>query len=133
MAKAYARMGNEAEMLHALETASEAGMEMQEAMVKDPALVKYVNDPRVVTMARAAKYAAREPAGERNVASVVPALPPAAPPPHRRRRRHRAEGCSLAVGAVAAVGVAAVAALEVVGLGEDQVGTLEVEVLGGEL
>ena len=35
------------------------------------------------------------------------------------------------VGAVAAVGVAAVAALEVVGGGEDEVGAVEVEVLGG--
>jgi tetratricopeptide (TPR) repeat protein len=81
MAKAYARMGNEAEMLHALETASQAGMEIQEEMVKDAVLVKFVNDPRVVTMERAAKTLRASQAAKRNVASVVPALPPAAPVP----------------------------------------------------
>jgi tetratricopeptide (TPR) repeat protein len=80
MAKAYARMGNEVEMLHALESASETGMEIQEEMANDPALAKYVNDPRVVTMVRAAKTLRASRLAQRNVATgVVPALPPAAP------------------------------------------------------
>jgi tetratricopeptide (TPR) repeat protein len=81
MAKAYARMGNEAEMLHALETASESGMEIQDEMAQDPALAKYVNDPRVVTMVRAARTLRASRMAQRNVATgAVPALPPAETP-----------------------------------------------------
>ncbi len=38
----------------------------------------------------------------------------------------------LFVGAVTAIGVAAIAALQVIGSGEDHVGAIEVEVLGRE-
>jgi hypothetical protein len=43
------------------------------------------------------------------------------------------DGSVIVVGAVAAAGVAAEAALEMIGRGEDQVGTVEVEVFGVEL
>jgi hypothetical protein len=42
-------------------------------------------------------------------------------------------GGGIAVGAVAAIRIAAVAALEMVSGGEDEVGALVVELIGGEL
>jgi Flp pilus assembly protein TadD len=84
MAKAYANLGNETEMLHALETASQAGMDIRAAMAKDSVLARYVDDPRVVTMVRATRtLRASRPPGA-SVASAVPPLPPPAPAPAPR-------------------------------------------------
>ncbi len=77
MAKVYARTGNEAEMLHQLQTASEAGMDIRSQMAQDEDLYRYAKDPRVAELILVAK-SLREGKMVRNVASV---LPPAAPAP----------------------------------------------------
>lgn len=89
MAKVYARSGNEAEMLHQLQTASEAGMDIRYEMSVDRDLAPYVNDARVVELVLVAK-SLREGRMTRTVASSmpptagsVPALPPASPEVHR--------------------------------------------------
>jgi tetratricopeptide (TPR) repeat protein len=88
MAKVYARAGNEAEMLHQLQTASEAGMDVRYQMSSDRDLAPYVNDPRVVELVMVAK-SLREGRLTRTVASALPpaqaapALPPAGPEVHR--------------------------------------------------
>lgn len=74
MAKVYARMGNEPEMLHQLQTASEAGMDIQREMLNDSELARYAKDPRVVEVVLVAK-SLRDGKMIRNVATV---LPPAA-------------------------------------------------------
>jgi tetratricopeptide (TPR) repeat protein len=80
MAKAYAKMGNEAEMLHALQTASEAGMDIQAAMAKDNILAVHVNDPQVVALVHVGKslHASRVAGG--NVVGAAPTLPTASAP-----------------------------------------------------
>ena len=50
MARMYARSGMEDQMLHSLAMASEAGMDVQREMRKDPALAKFELDPRVVVL-----------------------------------------------------------------------------------
>jgi Flp pilus assembly protein TadD len=81
MAKAYAKLGNQQEMLHALETASEAGMDVQAAMAKDPILASHVNDPEVVTMERVAKSLHASRVAGCPVVNGAPPLPPSAPAP----------------------------------------------------
>lgn len=75
MAKAYAMLGNEAEMLHSLETASEAGMDIQSTIRYDKDMGRYVNDPRVLEIVRIAKSMR----ASRAAAAVASALPPIAP------------------------------------------------------
>lgn len=55
MAKMYARSGMEEQMLHSLAMASEAGMDIQAEMRKDPVLVKLVDDPRIVVVVKNAE------------------------------------------------------------------------------
>ena len=50
MANLYARNGLEEEMLRSLALASEAGMDVQHEMRSEPAMAKYVMDPRVVAL-----------------------------------------------------------------------------------
>jgi tetratricopeptide (TPR) repeat protein len=50
MAKLYAHNGQEDQMLHSLAMASEAGMDVQREMRKDPVLAQFENDPRVVVL-----------------------------------------------------------------------------------
>jgi tetratricopeptide (TPR) repeat protein len=50
MAKLYARSDLEEEMLHSLAMASEAGMDVQREMRRDPVLAKFELDPRVVVL-----------------------------------------------------------------------------------
>ena len=50
MARMYARDGLEEQMLHSLAMASEAGMDVQREMRKDPVLAKFELDPRVVVL-----------------------------------------------------------------------------------
>ena len=88
MAKVYARAGNEAEMLHQLQTASEAGMDVRYQMSSDRDLAPYLNDPRVIELVMVAK-SLRDGKMTRTVASALPpaqappALPPASPEVHR--------------------------------------------------
>ena len=76
MAKVYARSGDETEMLHQLQTASEAGMDIRYEMTNDRDLIRYVNDPRLVEVVRIAK-SLREGRGPHS-STVATALPPAA-------------------------------------------------------
>ena len=79
MAKTYARMGNEAEMLHSLAMAARR-VEIDAGDEQGQGAGQVCNDPRVVMIVQAASRAG-DPAGGRNVATgAVPALPPAAPP-----------------------------------------------------
>jgi tetratricopeptide (TPR) repeat protein len=55
MAKMYARSDLEEQMLHALASAAEAGMDIQPEMEHDPVLAKYAMDPRVVVIVRNAQ------------------------------------------------------------------------------
>jgi tetratricopeptide (TPR) repeat protein len=77
MAKVYARLHNEPEMLHSLETAAEAGFDVQGEMAKDYDLARYVRDPRVVNLLLVAK-SLRDSRIARS--SVAAALPPAGAP-----------------------------------------------------
>ena len=78
MAKVYARAGNETEMLHQLQTASEAGMDVQREMLDDSDLNRFAKDPRVAELVLVAKSLREGKMIRSNVASV---LPPAAPAP----------------------------------------------------
>lgn len=77
MAKVYARLHNEPEMLHSLETAAEAGFDVQAEMAKDYDLARYVKDERVVHLLLVAKSLRDSRIARNNVAS---ALPPATAP-----------------------------------------------------
>jgi tetratricopeptide (TPR) repeat protein len=55
MARMYARGGMQDQMLHSLSVASEAGMDVQREMRKDPALARFEFDPRVVVLVRNAQ------------------------------------------------------------------------------
>lgn len=55
MAKMYARSNMEDAMLHSLASAAEAGMDVQAEMHKDPYLVKFERDPRVLVLVRNAQ------------------------------------------------------------------------------
>jgi tetratricopeptide (TPR) repeat protein len=77
MAKVYARLHNEPEMLHSLETAAEAGFNVQAEMARDYDLERYTKDPRVVELLMVAK-SLRESRLARS--SVAAALPPAGTP-----------------------------------------------------
>jgi tetratricopeptide (TPR) repeat protein len=50
MAKLYARNDQQEQMLHSLAMASEAGMDVQREMERDPVLAKFEMDPRVVLL-----------------------------------------------------------------------------------
>jgi tetratricopeptide (TPR) repeat protein len=78
MAKVYARIGDEADMLHALETASEAGMDILPEMMTNKELAQYVKDPRVITIVRIAKSMRKRPTDVAGTLTPLPAIPPAA-------------------------------------------------------
>ena len=50
MARLYAEAGREEPMLHSLAEASEAGIDIQREMRRDPALAPYAEDPRVIVL-----------------------------------------------------------------------------------
>lgn len=77
MAKVYARMGDEAEMIRSLEVAAQGGYDVRYEMGQDRDLAKFVGDPRVVNLLMVAK-SLREGRMARG-AAVAAALPPAAP------------------------------------------------------
>ncbi len=78
MAKVYARMGNEPEMLHQLQTASEAGMDIRSKMAEDDDLGRFTKDPRVAEVILVAK-SLRDGRMVRNLASVLPPATTAVP------------------------------------------------------
>jgi tetratricopeptide (TPR) repeat protein len=55
MAKTYALAGDEAEMMHSLSMASEAGANLIAEMSKDKELARYKDDPRVLVLVQNAK------------------------------------------------------------------------------
>jgi tetratricopeptide (TPR) repeat protein len=55
MAKTYAEEGDVAEMLHSLETAAQAGLDLAAEMGKDKILAEYRTDPRVLILIQNAK------------------------------------------------------------------------------
>jgi len=79
MAKVYARTGNEPEMLHQLQTASEAGMDVQREMAQDSDLARYVKDPRVAELVMVAKSLREGRLVRGNVATILPPAAPATP------------------------------------------------------
>lgn len=81
MAKVYAHMGNETEMIHQLQMASEAGLDVQYQMSKTADLAKYTKDPRVVRLVMVAKsLRASRNAGNNVATALAPAAEPAAVP-----------------------------------------------------
>jgi len=77
MAKVYARLHNEPEMLHSLETAAEAGFDVLGEMARDYDLARYVKDPRVAELVLVAKTLRDSRTAHNNIAT---ALPPASAP-----------------------------------------------------
>lgn len=55
MAKVYAQTGNEAEVLHSLEKAAEAGLDILAEMDRDKVLTGYRKDPRVLLLVQNAR------------------------------------------------------------------------------
>lgn len=81
MAKLYAQNGLEGEMLHSLAMASEAGMDIQREMRKDPVLAQFEMDPRVLVVVhnaqalRASRGAAVSPSGNGSAPGSQPSNP----------------------------------------------------------
>jgi tetratricopeptide (TPR) repeat protein len=76
MAKTYAEQGNEAEMLHALSKASEAGINLISEMGKDKLLAAYRNDPRILILVQNAKALRSGQAGLTSVGAAAAAIQP---------------------------------------------------------
>jgi tetratricopeptide (TPR) repeat protein len=80
MAKVYARLHNEPEMLHSLGTAAEAGFDVLGEMARDSDLGRYVKDPRVAQLVLVAKSLRESRIAHSNIAAALPpASTPAAP------------------------------------------------------
>jgi len=77
MAKLYAQNGIEDQMLHSLAMASEAGMDLNRELRKDPILGKYLTDPRVLVIIQNAELLRAGHSAEMNTtARSVPPLKP---------------------------------------------------------
>jgi Flp pilus assembly protein TadD len=81
MARLYAKNGDEENMLHSLQMASEGGFEVADAMRFDASLGPYRKDPRVLLILQNAR-ALR--AGRNATAIAAGALPPLPPPLHEQ-------------------------------------------------
>jgi tetratricopeptide (TPR) repeat protein len=79
MARLYAKNGDEDNMLHSLQMASEGGFDVAEEMGRDAFLSQYRKDPRVVMILQNAR-ALR--AGRASTAVASGTLPPLPPPLH---------------------------------------------------
>jgi tetratricopeptide (TPR) repeat protein len=80
MAKMYAQSGLEEQMLHSLAMASEAGMDVQREMRKDPALAKFETDPRVEVLVHNAQAMRATRASTASASSTAaPTLPETTP------------------------------------------------------
>jgi tetratricopeptide (TPR) repeat protein len=75
MAKNYAEQGNEAEMLHSLSMAAEAGIDLTAEMAKDKLLSAYRNDPRVLILEQNAKALRARQVGTTEAGNVPPLKP----------------------------------------------------------
>jgi len=76
LARLYAQHGDEANMLHYLQTASEGGFDVLEAMKKDATLQGYCKDPRVILLVRNAEALRSGHTPLTASTASVPPLPP---------------------------------------------------------
>ncbi len=72
MARMYARNGQDDQMLHSLAMASEAGMDVQREMRKDPVMAQFENDPRVVVLVHNAQMMRNSHASTVSASSAAP-------------------------------------------------------------
>jgi hypothetical protein len=79
MAKLYAEMGDEVNMLHYLTMSSEGGYNVLSEMRSDPDLDRYRKDTRVVLLVRNAKALRSGRASIEDTPSNIPPLPPIQP------------------------------------------------------
>jgi tetratricopeptide (TPR) repeat protein len=79
MAKLYAELGDQGNMLHYLTMASEAGFDVIGEMYTDPALDRYRKDPRVLLLVRNAKALRNGTTSSDRSAAKIPTLPPVQP------------------------------------------------------
>jgi tetratricopeptide (TPR) repeat protein len=79
MARLYAELGDEANMLHYLTMASEAGFDVMDEMRSDNTMVHYRKDPRVILLVKNAHALRTGRAMVDNATSTVPTLPPIQP------------------------------------------------------
>jgi tetratricopeptide (TPR) repeat protein len=75
LARLFAHRGDEMEMLHYLQMASEGGFDVEHDMGSDEVLARYRKDPRVLTLVRNAK-ALRSGRASADVPGGLPPLPP---------------------------------------------------------
>jgi tetratricopeptide (TPR) repeat protein len=79
MARLYAELGDEPNMLHYLTMASEAGFDVMEEMRSDNNMVSYRKDPRVILLVKNARALRSGRVTVDNATSTVPTLPPVQP------------------------------------------------------
>jgi Flp pilus assembly protein TadD len=79
MAKLYAELGDETNMLHYLTMASESGFDVMGEMRSDPSLDRYRKDTRVVLLVKNAKALRSGRASLDEAPSKIPPLPPVQP------------------------------------------------------
>jgi hypothetical protein len=79
MAKLYAELGDETNMLHYLTMASEGGFDVMGEMRSDAALDRYRKDTRVILLVRNAKALRSGRASIEDAPSKIPPLPPVQP------------------------------------------------------
>jgi tetratricopeptide (TPR) repeat protein len=79
MARLYAELGDEVNLLHYLTMASEGGFDVMEEMRSDSLLDHYRKDPRVILLVKNARALRSGHATVDNATSTVPTLPPVQP------------------------------------------------------
>lgn len=79
MARLYAELGDEANMLHYLTMASEGGFDVMEGMSSDSEMTHYRKDPRVILLVKNAHALRSGRASVDDAAGKVPPLPPVQP------------------------------------------------------
>jgi tetratricopeptide (TPR) repeat protein len=79
MARLYAELGDQTNMLHYLTMASEAGFDVLEEMRADNVMTQYRKDPRVVLLVKNAHALRSGRASIDSEAGKIPPLPPVAP------------------------------------------------------
>jgi tetratricopeptide (TPR) repeat protein len=79
MARLYAKNGDEDNMLHSLQMASEGGFDVATEMGRDASLSPYRKDPRVVMILQNARALRAGRAGTAVAAGTLPPLPPPVP------------------------------------------------------
>ncbi|MGD0442786.1 MAG: tetratricopeptide repeat protein [Edaphobacter sp.] len=79
MARLYAELGDEADLLHYLTMASEAGFDVMEEMRSDNTMARYRKDPRVILLVKNAHALRSGRAMVDDATGTVPTLPPVQP------------------------------------------------------